>query len=258
MENDANKKWLVMVYMAADTGDSFYQAAMEDIAEMMEAEFNPNQVRVMVHADAPSPWPKKCWEIKRPSESWACNHNSLLDFIGDCVKKYPANNYLLVLWGHGEGIDWKEKVIKGSGANSGIIRAGKRFAPGSQGALEVVELGDVLGKLAEELKGKGYAKTFKKENTIVGFDACLMGMAEVYCQISDYVGWVVSPSDEIPNTGWAYKDILNELGISPGKEPPGLAKVIVNRCTESYSGKTSKSDVSFSACTLELSGESRT
>ena len=41
-------KWTVLVYMAADTGDCFYQYAMMDITEMMKARFD-DQIRVVVH-----------------------------------------------------------------------------------------------------------------------------------------------------------------------------------------------------------------
>ncbi len=56
-------KWTVMVYMAADTGESFYRKAMEDIREMAAAKFNPEEVKVLVYAVAPPPWAAKCWEV---------------------------------------------------------------------------------------------------------------------------------------------------------------------------------------------------
>ena len=53
-----------MVYMAADTGESFYRKALEDVAEMAAAEFDPNKIRVVVYAVAPSPWVAKCWLVE--------------------------------------------------------------------------------------------------------------------------------------------------------------------------------------------------
>ena len=55
-------KWTVLVYMVADTGDSFYRDAMANITAMTNARFD-DQVKVVVHADAPSPWVTKCWEV---------------------------------------------------------------------------------------------------------------------------------------------------------------------------------------------------
>jgi hypothetical protein len=42
--------WTVLVYMAADTSDSFYRYAMQDIGEIMQAQFG-RDVKVFVHAN---------------------------------------------------------------------------------------------------------------------------------------------------------------------------------------------------------------
>jgi hypothetical protein len=253
-------KWTVLVYMVADVGDSFYQDAMDDITEMMEARFD-DQIRVVVHADAPSPWLTKCWEftgtpkVKGVEDSElnvaqvsgsACGHVSLLDFVQESVNTYQSDYYLLVLWGHGEGIDWKQKVLAGRPPSSTIKGAGKRFAPGSQGAIEVGELGKALA---------GLKLGIDRENVVVGFDACLMGMVEVFDEIHKYVGWVVAADDEIPDTGWPYTTILQWLGAHPDTLPQILADKIVDLCAESYSDPDQypESKVSFAACDLSRS-----
>ena len=177
-------KWTVLVYMVADTGDSFYQYAMADITEMMEAKFD-ERVRVIVHADAPAVWQTKCWKVTGApygavggsamakigvAKEVPCYDKNLLDFVQNVVDNYESDYYLLVLWGHGEGIDWKEKVLSGR-ASSPTIQ-GKRFAPGSQDAIDVGSLGKSLAELRLE--------RVKRENVVVGFDACLMGMVEVF------------------------------------------------------------------------------
>jgi Clostripain family len=255
MTNNATQKptWTVLVFMAADTGDSFYQAAMNDITEMTAAKFD-DQVKVVVHADAPSPWDTKCWEIKAgvtmdprkvlaldaESGKRGCGHTCLLDFVGMYLSdpNYKADNYLLVLWGHGEGIDWKEKVL---GARTAQDIVAKRFAPGSGGVMEVGALGRSLRQLAD-------VTGIQRDQLVVGFDACLMGMVEVYDEIHEYVGWAVATSDEIPQKGWPYQDILDRIGeIST---PAGLAKEIVKTCADWYSLHIPESRVSFSACDL--------
>jgi Clostripain family len=239
-------RWTVLVYMVADTGEGFYQNAMEDVTEMMRAQFD-ERVRVVVHADAPSQWDTKCWEVTgapegkigeaKPIDSYG---TGLLDFAQKSVDRYESEYYLLVLWGHGEGIDWKEKVLAGRPPSSAIVGAGKRFAPGSQGVIEVGELGKALAEL----------RLGKKENIVVGFDACLMGMVEVYDEIQKYVGWVVAANDEIPVTGWPYTHILNFLGADPEKKPMDLAEKIADICADWYSENDPESKVSFAACDL--------
>ena len=247
-ETEAKPNWTVMVYMVADTGDSFYRAAMENIAQMTEGKFD-DRIKVVVHADAPPPWDTKCWEVtgitnskKGEARGVGCQHNRkcLLSFVEHCMNAYKSDRYLLVLWGHGEGIRWKEKVL---GDSQG---AGKGFVPGSEGALEAGELGKALGELR-------LPKGTKKENVVVGFDACLMAMVEVYSEISPYVGWAVAANDEIPDTGWPYTEILNKLGEDPGAmSPEELARAIVVECKTYYSkDELSVEDiVSFSASDL--------
>jgi hypothetical protein len=254
-------KWTVLVYMVADTGDSFYQYAMMDITEMMKARFD-DQIRVVVHANAPSPWKTKCWKVTGAPKVEAGDagdgeigvateidsySNGLLDFVQESVDKYESENYLLVLWGHGEGIDWKEKVVANRPLSSPIKGAGKRFAPGSQGAIEVGELGKSLAELRLE--------KVPKERVVVGFDACLMGMVEVFDEIHPYVGWAVAADDEIPDTGWPYTNILQLLGDCPDISPKELAENIVDICAQSYSdpNQNPESKVSFAACDLSKS-----
>jgi Clostripain family len=249
--------WTVLVYMVADTGDSFYQDAMKDITEMMKAGFD-DQVRVVVHAKAPSPWQTRCWKVTGAIKveegdagdeiGVATEINSYsLDFVQKSVDKYESENYLLILWGHGEGIDWKEQVLANSPSGSKIIGSGKRFAPGSQGAIEVGEIGKSLAELRLE--------KVPKERVVVGFDACLMGMVEVFYEIHPYVGWAVAADDEIPDTGWPYTNILKLLGSHPDIQPKALAENIVRICAESYSDpdQNPESKVSFAACDLSES-----
>ena len=252
MTNNVPKlKWTVMVYMVADTSDSFYRDAMANITAMTNARFD-DQVKVVVHADAPSPWVTKCWEVTGTTETRKgeakevesgndprirCGHKCLLNFVNQYLndRTYKAENYLLVLWGHGEGIDWREKVL-GKRPDG---EAGKRFAPGSAGVMEIRELGNAL-------KGMHLREDIK-DNVVLGFDACLMGMVEVYDEIQPYVGWAVAANDEIPDTGWPYTNILNQLeDDAPGK----LAAKIVVECADWYSSKINGSKVSFSACDL--------
>jgi len=250
---DPKPKWAVLVYMAADTGASFYQDAVDNITQMTEAEFDERKVEVVVHADAPSPWLPKCWKVKSGTASELarnCSHTSVLEFITNCVKDFPAENYLIVLWGHGEGIDWKQKILANSPHGANIFGAGKRLWAGSESALEVAELGTTLKELHAEVEH--LELKLPKDHVVLGFDACLMAMVEVYFEIRRYVTWTVGANDEIPDSGWPYKEILTWLGKNPDKAPEDLAKAIVVKCAEWYSDRNNKSAVSFSACNLNL------
>jgi hypothetical protein len=254
-------KWTVLVYMAADTSDSFYRIAVADVGEMMEARF-PEEVKVIVHADAPSPWKGQCWRVKGASQgngghgatpkgnacvSKDCHHNGVLDFVKQSIEESDSEYYLLVLWGHGEGIDWKQKVI---GPNVQTAAVNKRFALGSQNALEVGDLATALSGL--ELKNIKGAK-LKRDDVVVGFDACLMGMVEVYNEIKQHVGWGFGTSDEIPVAGWPYKEILNLLGKNQKIGPPELTRCLVETCATWYSDNSAETKIGFAGCDLSHS-----
>lgn len=248
-----DRKWTVIVYMVADTGDSFYQSAMDNVFQMTKANFNEDRITVLVHADAPSPWVSKSWEVKTGAatlkQGW--DHVCFLDFAKKCVQEYVAENYLIVLWGHGEGIDWKQKILANSPLGTNIIGAGKRLWQGSKGALEVAEIGQTLKEMHKELEKVGL--NIKTDRVVVGFDACLMGMVEVYYEISKYVGWGVAAAGEIPDTGWSYADILRILGNRAETEPKELADKAVDICTEWYSVHSPDTKVTFASCDLSKS-----
>jgi Clostripain family len=256
--------WTVLVYMAADTSDSFYRYAMEDIGEMMQAQFGPD-VKVFVHADAPSPWHRQCWEVtgaskdkeaktSRPkigkAEPVTCDHGGFLDFVKQHVQNDESEYYLIVFWGHGEGIDWKEKALKQLAPGPSIQAATKRFAPGSQSAIEVGDLGEALAGLKLTNAGD---RDITSDNVVVGFDACLMGMVEVYYEIQKHARWGVATNDEIPDTGWPYQNILQVLGCYPDIGPEELAEKIVEISTEWYSQNDPDTKISFAACDLSKS-----
>ena len=196
----------------------------------------------------------KCWEVKTCAatlkQGW--DHACFLDFAKKCIEEYDAENYLIVLWGHGEGIDWKQKILANSPLGANIIGAGKRLWQGSKSALEVAEIGQTIKEMHKELERVGL--NIKTDRVVVGFDACLMGMVEVYYEIAKYVGWGVAAAGEIPDTGWSYGDILQVLGDRPETEPKELADKIVDICTKWYSVHSPDTKVTFASCDLSNSG----
>ena len=255
-----NPSWTVAVYMVADTGDSFYQDAMIDMGEMMSAQFD-DRVKVVVQADAPSPWQKRRWEVTGipkgaeregtktkigTAKPISFDDEGLLGFVQTVINNYRSDYYLLVLWGHGEGIDWKQKVLAGHPPSATIQGAGKRFGVGSQSAVEVGELGKALA-------GLDLRRLSSRENVVVGFDACLMGMVEVDYEIQEYVGWTVAANDEIPDTGWPYREVLNVLGNDPAMKPKNFVESVVDICANWYSQNSPECKVSFAACDLSKS-----
>src|SRR5688572_8535103 len=122
------------------------------------------------------------------------------DFIVDTILKYPADNYMLVLSGHG------------SGAVGDFLASSRR-----RSSLSVADLESILKEVHDEFhtpQGAHYDKKDdykKKKIDILGMDSCLMSMAEVAYEVRQHVEYLVGAEGFEPNTGWPYGRLL--LGL---------------------------------------------
>lgn len=66
-----------------------------------------------------------------------------------------------------------------------------------------------------------------KKLDVLGFDACLMGMAEVDYAFRDVARYVTASEDAEEETGWDYKTIITYLDNHPAIDPQTLATEIV-------------------------------
>jgi hypothetical protein len=78
-------------------------------------------------------------------------------------------------------------------------------------------------------------ETHQEEPDLLGFDACLMGMAEVAYEIRQHAGIMVASEKGIPLAGWPYHTILADLVASPAMSAAQLGSATVTRYYQSYS-----------------------
>ncbi len=193
------------------------------------------------------------------------------DFVTWGVTNYPANHYLLVLWNHGAGWDdanlYQGDVFSGAtppvsrknqpvttrGADAGakpiafaqaragvsrtkralfrttvetaVKQRGIAFDDQAQDFLDNVELKKVMTTIKKKLKRK---------IDILGMDACLMSMLEVYYQMRDIAEFSVGSEESEPGEGWPYDRILKALAAKPAMTPAELSKTIVSQYLASY------------------------
>jgi hypothetical protein len=69
---------------------------------------------------------------------------------------------------------------------------------------------------------------------IVAFDACLMGMAEVYYELAGVANIVIGSEETEPGAGWPYSNIYKNI---KNLDPVSMSKVIVQEYIKSYSVK---------------------
>lgn len=139
---------------------------------------------------------------------------TLTDFVTWGMANYPANRYALILWNHGDG--WRD-------------------VPDARLPLKAVCWDDTSG-WDEALETKEIKQALMDSGwvDVIGFDACLMGMAEVAYEMKDVAGIMTGSEETEPGTGWPYHTLLADLKASPTLSPSALGEAIVLRYGESY------------------------
>jgi hypothetical protein len=131
-----------------------------------------------------------------------------------------AENYMLILSGHGSGA-----VGDFLGGNNPTSR------------LSIRDLPEVFKSFTEQLKDVNG----KSKIDVLGMDSCLMSMAEVAYEVHKYVDFMVGAEGFERNSGWPYARLLELLMAS--KQPLSLpadqmAEAIVRDYTEYYENYT--------------------
>jgi len=134
---------------------------------------------------------------------------TLQDFITWGIQNYPADNYALVLWDHGGGWDgavcWDDTDYGDS-----------------------LTLDEVKTAIANAESATG------TKIDLLGYDACLMGMAEVVYETKDLVDVAVASEETIPWDGWPYNTVLSDLASNPMMTAQEFGSAIVTRYMEYY------------------------
>jgi hypothetical protein len=205
--------WTFMVYMAADN-DLGGVWDLDNLNQMKEVGSTSNINIVVLLDTAPNPVNfTKILYITPGGVTVAKDYKAnldtgnpatLTDFIKWTIANYPAQHYLLDLWGHG----------------SGFISVCSDDTSGD--SLNMIELKSSIA---------GVGTRFD----IIGFDACLMGMTEVFYQMRGWADYFVASEETVPGAGWPYKWILGNLTGNPFWEPSKLATEIVEKYSEKYS-----------------------
>ena len=109
---------------------------------------------------------------------------------------YPARRYMVVLSGHSAGIQ-----------PSYLLRDDS-----SGGYMTFRQLKAVFQQITSELKSSKLPNDGRANQIdILGFDTCLMSMAEICCDLKDLVGMVIGSETYTPASGWPYYSIIKDL-----------------------------------------------
>ena len=209
-------KWGFYVYMAGD--NSLSEEAADDLIEMQVVGSNSDR-EVVALIDQEGEHDSRAYRVLHEGleESALSDINSgwgdeldmgdpatLRDFLTWATTEYPAQERILVIWNHGDGF--------------------RRVAEDGGSYLTVPE---IEGALAEYRDTAGHGPL-----TLIGFDACLMGMFEIAYGLREHAAYVHGSEAFEPQEGWTYNHLLPLLGAETTREQ--MLEAVVHTYIESY------------------------
>jgi hypothetical protein len=176
---------------------------------------------------------------------------TLTEFIKWSSQEYPAENYCLIIWGHGSGIDDSDPRLPDHDEQTALERDQcerffvRRHRPLHTTDLDIpkpesksiafvdrpvsfltsaglkMALQDAQQSLLESAKKRG-KPIWTLE--LLGMDACNMNLIELGYELREFADYLVASQDEVPDASWPYEHILR--GLNKAAEPPYNSKEI--------------------------------
>lgn len=249
----SERKWNILVYMAAD--NNLESAAIEDLCEMELSELNTDLVSVFVLMDRNEAYDtsngnwtgtrllklktgKKTESKFIQSEEIECKDLGLTvgqdleidmsspyvltDTISYLHKRYPAENYGLIMWGHGTGWRNDSNVENTSLTIEGGYK-GFAFDETSHTYMTLKQFGNAL---RDGLKNNKFG--------FIGFDTCFASELEVMYEIKDCTDYAVGSEGLVMNSGWNYKSFFNEIQKDSEKTSLSICMALSNKFKNWY------------------------
>lgn len=145
---------------------------------------------------------------------------------------FPAEKTGVILWNHG-------------GAMEGCCFDEKAMSDFSSDALTPIELKTAMGKAFEKVN-----RSEKLE--WIGYDACLMSVADIAYYNSEYFNYMVSSEETEPGGGWDYDNWLDNLCANVNIS---TVELLLEVCT-TYSSKTEADYATYAAECLAYGNDS--
>ncbi|MCX5788866.1 MAG: clostripain-related cysteine peptidase [Elusimicrobia bacterium] len=155
--------------------------------------------------------------------------DKLFEFIQWTVEKFPAAHYMVDIWDHGAGWHLKKAGRVHPMDISWDDQTGNHIT--------TEQLGVVMRK-AKDLIGRPI--------DVLGFDACLMAMAEVVAQVADAVHYVAGSEQTEPGAGWPYENVLKQWLAAEADDGASLLKALAEQYTAAYGRNVAFSGIDVS------------
>jgi len=203
--------WTIMIYLDGDNELSKY--AVQKISEIREVNLK-NDVNIVILLDERGENNTHCYifgekeeniQINKICNSWKNEVNmgdplTLLNFVSYAMKNYPAQKYVLELWGHGYG------------------QKGMCNDETSCDRLTLQEITFALTKAKDESNSA---------IDILVLTACYMGDAKCVQKLRNASKYIIASADEMPASGLPYTMIFNYLTEKPSISPKDFCSEII-------------------------------
>ena len=203
------KNWTVMVFMGANNikGEKDLTSEADADVKEMESVGSGNLLDIVVQIDRPTGPERFYIEPGGGRKSFLLSAGSgssgdgavLREFLAWAQDAYPAEHYLLVIWGHAYRL---------------------AFGRDERDAMEFPKLARVLEQVHKV--------------DVVGFDACGMSILEGAYQLRQRVDFLVASQVNVPLPGWPYDLILDPVAKDPDMDAKDLGALIVRRFVRNY------------------------
>lgn len=211
--------WTIMIYMANDSSTPLPSV---DNINAMEAAPQAPGTAILVLRDEPGSGNSQILEIVHDTaadqsgivsqpvddsgqvigptgEVNMASASTLTDFITFATSQWPANKYLLVLWGHGAG--WDGLCIDGT---------------------DVLTLPELKDGLVSATQNIG------RPLDMIAVDACVEATMETLYQVRGLAEYFVAAQTNVPYQGLPYNQFLTDLAADPEQSVPSLGESMVD------------------------------
>lgn len=214
------KEWTFVILMNGD--NDLCQSAKADIKELRYKNVSDIANFIIVY-DCEEENDSKILEIRgkwRTPKDITKAYSDLKEFdMGDALflsgitidifKAYPSKQRMLIVWDHGWGWD---DGIKEARKTKGIS-----YDFQSNNFITTAQLVELVKTVSEQ----AYLD-------IIGFDACLMQMAEIIYAIAPYTTYIIGSEETEPTTGWNYKDLVDLFYQYENINSLAIGKILVS------------------------------
>lgn len=211
-ENRIIKDRVIMVYIIGSNLESQGGAATSDISEMIESQYNEEDILILLYAGGTKHWQNETFDAKENAIYQITNGDveklksydaksmtkasTLTEYLNYAYANYESDNYGLILWDHGGG------PIYGYGSDENDS-SGK--------AMSIIDLDKAINESSILKDGK---------LEFLGFDACLMSSVEIANLFKEEADYLIASSESEPGDGWDY-NFLKEINKDTTTEQLG-------------------------------------